>query len=480
MARHTVLLVNPNLMRPPVGPIGLDYVAGALGEAGFDPMLCDLAFAGDWQSCLDNALASAAPLAVGVTVRNLDDAYFASQDFILARTRDIVTRIGERTSAPVVLGGVGFSIAPREVLRFTRATYGIAGEGERAFPLLLDCIVSGDEPARVPGAVFRLADGSIAANPPAPCDLAGLAASPRDFADNRRYFAEGGQGGVETKRGCDRRCIYCADPVAKGGSLRLRPPERVVEEFRALYEQGVVVLHLCDSEFNIPRGHARAVCDALTESGLGSKVRWYAYASPAPFDADLARAMARAGCVGLNFGADHADAEMLEMLGRRHSADDIARAGLVCRDAGLAVMFDMLLGAPGETRETVRRTVDFMRNVPAESVGLSCGVRVYPGTPLAGYVRRQGPLHENLNLHGAVEDNDDLLRPVFFVDASLGAGIHEVVADLVDGDPRFLAANPSDVGANYNYNENSFLADAIRDGERGAYWHILQRLNQEG
>jgi hypothetical protein len=117
-----------------------------------------------------------------------------------------------------------------------------------------------------------------------------------------------------------------------------------------------------------------------------------------------------------------------------------------------------------------------MREVHPDCAGLSCGVRIYPNTQLAALVRVRGPLADNPNLHGEVRDNEDFLRPIFYVDAHVGAGIHQYVTSLVDGDPRFFHADPAQVDGNYNYNDNSVLAQAIRSGERGAYWDILRRL----
>jgi len=476
MKRPTILLVNPNRMRPPIGPLGLEYVAAALARQGYDPILCDLSFAEESKSALDAALARCDPLAVGVSIRNIDDAYFASQDFVLEETASVVRHLLEASDAPVVLGGVGFSSAPKEILRYTGATCGIAGENEDAFGRWLDCRAAGNDGTDVPGVVFRDAQGAVVAVPPERSDLSGRNAPSRRFADNARYFAEGGQAGVETKRGCARSCIYCVEPMAKGRAVRLRSPESVVEEFADLLEQGVDGVHLCDSEFNLPPEHARAVCEALIRAGLGTRLRWYTYACPEPFDEDLAQRMARAGCVGVNFGIDHGDAGMLQRLGRGHNLDDIRRAVRACRSAGMALMLDMLLGSPGETRESLARGIEFARSLDADCVGLSCGVRVYPHTPLARLVRSQGPLRSNANLHGAREDNDDLLRPIFYVDRALDEDIHRLVWSLVDGDKRFLVADPSQVDRNYNYNDNSRLAQAIRSGERGAYWDILRRL----
>ena len=367
---------------------------------------------------------------------------------------------------PVILGGVGFSIAPCEALRFAGAPYGVWGDGEQALPDLLDCLAAGGDVSRVPAVVYWM-DGVLRAMPPRPFDPANGPSRRRRFLDHLRYFAEGGQGGIETKRGCGHACIYCVEPHAKGGHVRLMPPERAADEIAFMLDHGVDVFHLCDSEFNQPPEHARAVCEAIVRRGLHDRIRWYTYASPVPFDKDLARAMRRSGCAGIDFGVDHIDKAMLRRLGRNHDAGAVRRAVEACRDAGIAVMTDMLLGSPGETHESLAHAIAAMREMAPDCVGLSCGVRVYPHTPLAAKIRRQGPLHQNPHLHGCTRDNDDLLRPIFYVDASIGGDLPREVSALVGGDPRFFHADPAEADGNYNYNDNSRLANAIREGARG-------------
>ncbi len=479
MPEKTVVLVNPNLMRPPIGPIGLDYVADGLMQAGYEPVMCDLTFAEDWRQTLNDALADTSPLAVGVSVRNLDDCYFASQDFILDSTMDIIRHIQGQTEAPVVLGGIGFSVAPGQTLAYTGADYGIIGDGASTFPLLLEAMAGKRDLLDVPGAVFR-ADGQMVVGAPAQQDTSAPLPRTRRHIDNVRYYREGGQAGIETKRGCDRACIYCPEPTALGRRIRLRAPQDVVREFEALLEQGVDVVHLCDSEFNLPAEHAHAVCAELVRSGVAEHVKWYAYASPAPFDEELAQAMAAAGCVGIDFGVDHTEEAMLRRLGRMYSSEDVERTACACRATGLVFMFDMLFGGPGETKESISRAIDAMRALDADRVGLSCGVRIFPHTPLARLVRSQGPLKGNPHLHGNIEDNEQLLRPIFYVDAGIGEDIFDCVSALVKGDRRFLHANPNELDGNYNYNDNSVLSQAIQAGARGAYWDILRRLDGDG
>ena len=473
-----VTLINSNRMQPPIGPIGLDYVAQGLKRHGFSVDLLDLCFAADVSEAIEAHFRDQRPLAVGISLRNTDDAYFASQDLFLPGIREIVTTVKACTDAPVVLGGVGYSVAPEEILLYCGADYGIRHEGEVAFPRLVERLAEGRSVEGLPGAVFRV-DGEVRSTPPSYADLAEFAAQTRAFVDNRRYFAVGGQGGFETKRGCDRACIYCADPVAKGRRVRIRPPAYVADEVQALLAQGINCLHTCDCEFNLPEAHARAVCEEMIHRDMGGKVRWYAYASPRPFSEELATLMRRAGCAGINFGVDSGSDAQLARLGRDHTVEDIHHAAERCRKHDLVTMFDLLLAGPGETRDTLAETVRAMKEIAPDRVGVSFGVRVYPGTPLAEEVRQAGPFGENPNLRGVLEDNPDLLLPLFYVAEEVGPDAETYLGDLIGGDRRFFFVNTQDRDANYNYNQNEVLVRAIENGERGAYWDILRRLQEQ-
>jgi radical SAM superfamily enzyme YgiQ (UPF0313 family) len=471
-----LLLVNANEMRPAVAPLGLEYVASAAEAAGLEVGLLDLTWADDPEAAIAAALRQR-PVLVGLTLRNTDDCYMASRHSCLPHARSALEALRRHTDAPLVLGGCGYSVMPAALLGELGADYGIAGDGEEALPRLAHALAAGEDPSAIPGLVYR-ADGGVRRNPPRPADLSALPPARRAFLDNARYWREGGQGGFETKRGCDRACIYCADPIAKGRRARLRNPCDVADEAASLAAQGVVHLHTCDAEFNVPRDHALAVCDALIERGLAERVRWWAYCAPAGFDDDLAARMQAAGCAGVDFGADHGCDDQLARLGRDHRAADLVRVAGVCRRRGIVFMYDLLFGAPGDTRDAIRRTLELMQRLEPTRVGISAGVRVYPGTPLARQVIR-GPLAQQPGLCGDLEGNDSLTRPVFYVAPEVGDDIAALIAEVVGGDRRFLCPDPAAGLADYNYTENTTLVDAIRAGHRGAYWDILRCL-QEG
>ena len=488
-----LLLINANRMQPPIAPIGLDYLAAYLRVRGERVEVLDLTWAAE--GCLGevaggegeagqiaSALAAAwpgnEPELVGISFRNVDDCFWPSAAWFVPQLVDLVRQIRLRTAAPIVLGGVGYSIFPGELLRVSGADYGIVGDGEQALASLWQHVRGKGTRERVPGLVWRAGD-ALRRNPPAwPRQLE--TPPQREAFDNGAYFSRGGQIGVETKRGCPRLCSYCVDPLIKGRGARLRDPRTVAAEFSTLAAQGVDTIHLCDAEFNLPIRHAREVCDALIAGGWGQRMRWYAYLAVVPFDEDLARRMARAGCVGINFTSDSADPGMLAAYGHPHGREDLRAAVRLCHRYGLRVMYDLLLGGPGETRASVSDSIAFFRGVGADAVGAALGMRLYPGTALTNCILGVFPPPEGIRRHygGPI----DLVRPTFYIAPELGEQPAAWVRELIAADSRFFG--PEDglreagSGSDHNYHASPALIEAIAQGARGAYWHILAALQQ--
>jgi radical SAM superfamily enzyme YgiQ (UPF0313 family) len=469
----TILLVNPNQMQPPVAPIALDYLASALKDSGHRVALLDLCFSSDIACDIRRYFTSNSASVVAVTLRNTDDTTFATRDFFLPRIKKLAEYLREYTDAPIVIGGSGFSVASEAILEFCGLDLGIWGEGEYALPLLADRITKGEDYRNVPGLVYRGKKG-FHRNSATYIDLDKMPTPRRETVNNLRYYVEGGMGGVETKRGCPRKCIYCADPLGKGSKIRLRSPSSVADEIESLLGMRIEHIHICDSEFNYPYEHARSICREIIDRGLVSRLRWYAYCSPVPFDEELAKLFLKAGCAGVNFGVDSASDRILRKLGRDYNSDDVTRTAEICHRSGLVFMYDLLLGGPDETRDSLKETVDAMKRMSPQRVGASLGVRVYPKTSLAKMVLQQGPVATNPNLHG--ERDSSFLAPVFYLSSELGGDASRYLERLIGGDERFMFMAGDTSSSNYNYNANTVLVNAIRDGHRGAFWDILRRL----
>lgn len=471
-----ILLVNPNLMKPPVAPVGLDYLHSQLHYAGFEVNLLDLGCSHEVDKAMEHAF-DTDYLLIGVSLRNVDDSYFASQDFCLQKSQQIINKIRDFTSCPIVLGGVGFSIFPLQVMQYCGASFGIYGDGDVSLSMLGKALQEKADYTSVPGLLYRDED-TYKSNPAEHLDLRNLSLAQRDLVDNYFYFRRGAMVGFETKRGCDRQCVYCADPIAKGRKIRVRDPRDVAMELEGLLRRGITHFHTADSEFNLPEKHAKAVCRAILDQKLADKIRWYAYCVPVPFSEELADLMRRAGCVGIDFTVDSGNDAQLKRLGHLHRVDDITALARLCDRYGFAFMFDLLLGGPGETRQTVKETIELMQGLDPPRVGISLGVRIYPETPLGRMVKEAGITRQNPHLRGAIDDNSGMLRPLFYLSYELGDDIESYIEGLIKGDSRFFFVSKEESAQNYNYNDNSQLTEAIKNGYRGAFWDILRRRGE--
>ena len=468
-------LINTNRMSPPIAPIGLDYVASSVWKAGIEAEFIDFGLAEQPEHLLKDYFSKNNPELIGITFRNADDCFWPSADWFVPNLKNTIEEIRSLTKAPVVLGGIGFSIFAKAILEYTGADFGIRGDGENAIVELIQQLRGSRDYLKVPGLLWRKGK-KVYENPPSWPEVLSLGTE-RNFIDNPTYFKRGGQCGIETKRGCNRNCIYCADPLAKGTKLRLRNPSEVVDEIQSLLDQGVDVLHICDSEFNLSYNHALDICMEINKRSLGQKVRWYTYMSPAPFNSILAKEMAKAGCVGVDFTGDSANQTMLRTYNQTHNKNDIAAGVKLCKKNGMAVMVDLLLGGPGETPQTAKETIDFAKEINADCIGATLGMRVYPGTFMEKYVTEQLYRGNHASIRRKYHGPLNLLMPTFYISEQLGERPAELIKEFIAGDKRFFEPAGEDA-SDYNYNDNMPLINAIQNGARGAFWHILNQMNQ--
>jgi radical SAM superfamily enzyme YgiQ (UPF0313 family) len=148
-----VLLISANTesINMPVIPVGLGAVAAATKEAGHEVELVDLLNVAEPQEAVRQAVEGLQPEVIGISVRNVDDQKMDETDFLLDKVKPVVSRCRRLSTAPIVLGGAGYSMFPESALAYLGADMGIQGEGEVAFPLLLDLMEQHADLSAVPG-----------------------------------------------------------------------------------------------------------------------------------------------------------------------------------------------------------------------------------------------------------------------------------------------------------------------------------------
>ena len=200
-------LINTNTMQPAIAPVGLDYIAGAAKKAGIEVDLVDLCLADNKDATLRDYFSKHNPELVGLSFRNVDDCFWPSCQWFVPRLAEQITAIRKLTDVPIVLGGVGFSIFAPQIVEYTKADFGIRGDGEQAIIDLYGQLQGRWQFDKVPGLTWW-EDEQVRTNKPIWPEPLSLSTS-RDTIDNVTYFNRGGQLGIETKRGCGHLYLLC-------------------------------------------------------------------------------------------------------------------------------------------------------------------------------------------------------------------------------------------------------------------------------
>ncbi len=350
-------------------PFGLLYVMANTPER-HQRILVDLCFEETASDALRRELSGFQPDVVALGMRNIQNGSYSGVSGTIGYYAELIECIRETTDAPVVMGGSGFSVMPRALMRRLRPDYGISGEAEQAFPALLDALETGGGFEKI-GSLHRLEQGEVASNPPRAgfLDLDGVRVPDRRGVDDR-YYERYGIESLQTKRGCPLRCDYCTYPTIEGRVGRVRDPGAIVDELCAIVLQRPETKHVfvVDSVFNLPKGHAKAVCREMIERA--PQVPWTCYANPLGFDRELASLMAQAGCAGMEVGADSGSDEVLERLRKGFTTARIREFHALAEEAGVPDCHTFILGTPGETFDDVLRTLDFIVDLDPFSANL--------------------------------------------------------------------------------------------------------------
>jgi radical SAM superfamily enzyme YgiQ (UPF0313 family) len=413
-----VLLVAANTERINMValPVGLGLVAAATRQAGHEVTFVDLLETPDPSAALRGAIASSRPEVIGLSIRNIDDQSSAAPRLLLEQARSVMADCRALSQAPVVLGGPGYSIFPAEVLDFLGADFGVWGDGEAAFPAMLERIARGEDPCEVAGVLARGASMPAHRATAAALDALPLweelCAWKGDRADPNLWVP------VQSRRGCPNDCSYCSTARVQGRTIRARSPSAVVAHIGRLAQAGFRRFYLVDNSFNIPEPHALELCRLLGE--LDPLVDWRCILYPEHVSEPLIAAMARAGCKEVALGFESGCQRILQQMNKRYGPDEVRAASDLLLRYGIRRMGFLLLGGPGETRESVEESLAFAASLHLDALRVTVGIRIYPGTALA----------RRAVADGMIESESDLLVPKFYLAKGLEPWLRARVAGL--------------------------------------------------
>lgn len=421
-----VLLVSANTERINILPLplGLNCVAVVARNAGHDVELVDLMTEENTQSVIKEAIEGFDPNIIGISLRNIDDQEMESPRFLLDQVKEVVTDCRNLSGAPIIVGGAGYSIFPEAALTYLGADMGIQGEGEIVFPALLDRIQKGAGLSALPG--LYLPRRGLQGKREFPEDLDAL-----PLPDPHLWYRPAREDEelwlpFQTRRGCPMNCSYCSTPTIEGHALRKRSPEVAVEGIARHVEAGFRCFYFVDNIFNIPSSYARELCQRLIAEEL--QVSWRCILYPGEVTQGLIKGMARAGCKEVSLGFESGCKGILRGMNKKYTPDDVRETSDMLADNGIRRMGFLLLGGPGETRESVEESIAFADSLHLDALRITVGIRIYPYTALAKIAVAEG----------VIQASDDLLFPKFYMVRGLEDWLRETVMAWMAERPNWL------------------------------------------
>ena len=183
---------------------------------------------------------------------------------------------------------------------------------------------------------------------------------------------------IVTSRGCPAGCTYCIKHVSYQFGLRLRSPEKLMEELWQLKEMGLNNIHMYADLFTVNREQVMDLCKRMIDEKID--IRWTCNSRVDYVDEEMLRTMREAGNWLISWGIESGNEQILKHA-HKGAYPDKARLSLRwARDAGIKNWGYFIIGLPGETEETIRDTIDFSKELPLD-IALFHVAAPYPGTP---------------------------------------------------------------------------------------------------
>jgi anaerobic magnesium-protoporphyrin IX monomethyl ester cyclase len=191
-------------------------------------------------------------------------------------------------------------------------------------------------------------------------------------------------------RGCVFWCDFCSTVRMFGRRYRMRSPKNVVDEIEYLQKTyGAHQFTFYDDAFTVDQDRAAEICKEIMRRKL--KIEWDCETRVDMVTKDLLRTMKEAGCFAVWFGVESGAQPVLDAMRKGITPAQTIKAFNMTKEAGMMTVAGVVLGFPGETKETIWETVKFIDRLKPGDVGYYIATP-YPGTPLYEQVVREGRL----------------------------------------------------------------------------------------
>ncbi len=289
----------------------------------------------------------------------------------------------------IFLGGPLVSSLPDIILYNTASDCAILGEGELTLIEFFDryLVEKRTDFRDIKGMAYK-EGGKVKINPPRPQikNLDNLPLLDYTIWPNYGSIVKNGQILISSMRGCPQECSFCFKTIP---ALRLKSLERFEEEVAFLKKTtNFDYIWLNDLTFNVIEERAIKISDILKKYG----VRYHCFARVKIVSKALVDKLRETGCLGIWFGIESYDQNILNYNRKNITIEEINNAVRIAQDAGLAVRGLFIVGLYGETEESLRKMLTFIKE--SNFLPLVKYLVPFPGTNLYKYAVQTGKIED--------------------------------------------------------------------------------------
>ncbi|MFQ5956223.1 MAG: B12-binding domain-containing radical SAM protein [Candidatus Brocadiales bacterium] len=284
----------------------------------------------------------------------------------------------------VIAGGVHPTVAPEHTLSNKNIDAVVIGEGELTLLELIEAIQAGSKFDEIKGIGFRR-NGDCFCTPRRELipDISKLPIPAYDLIPMEKYkvpvsvrkpFVS-----MVRSRGCVFKCTFCCNAKTFGPVFRCQTPERTVAEIGYLIENfGVKEIAFKDTELTLDK-KLGDFCDLLIKKNFD--LIWSCNGRVSNVNYPLLKRMKDAGCTAITYGIESGDEEILRNMKKPLRLGDVRKAVKMTKELGLKVVTNFMIGNPGDTKETIEKTIRLAIELDPDYVQFGFAAPL-PGTEL--------------------------------------------------------------------------------------------------
>lgn len=342
-------IVSQEFSEPP--PLGLAYAAAIAEKHGHKAMIID---------------ANCRPALSKISVLNKLNAFnpdivgFMLTAYMFRQTLEWIRYIKKETGSYIIVGNVLMELYPSEVMQHKEIDFGLIGPAQESLPQLLSALENKSRFDAIKGLCYKR-DGRIIINNPDTLeeDFSTLPFPARHLLENEKYCTIVSKRKnftiMLTSKGCPSKCGFC---FVKNVPYSYRNAEGVADEMEECYKKyNIREIEFFDPVFTYHKDRVIQICREIRNRNLD--ISWACRARVDQVDEELLEEMRLAGCARIYYGVECGNQNILNNVSKNVTLERIKEIVNLTKKKGMLTLGFFLIGAPGDTEETIKETIKF-------------------------------------------------------------------------------------------------------------------------